>query len=320
MNIICSTDNNFVQHCSVMLTSVLINNIGVSVWLLTEGLTDVNQAILKDEVESKGGIFNYVKVDSAIISKLPMPKNDLLSHISPATYYRLLMSELLPNEVHKAIYLDCDIIVRGSLIDLWNTDISNYAIGSVHQMYQEVEDANRLGYPVEYGYFNAGVLLVNIDYWRVHNISAKLVDYLTVNYENVLMHDQDALNAILYNKAFVLSCKWNMLHFFFYPDSRTIMGTFEGRLINTHSDYKKQLIYNRKNPIVIHFVSKPKPWNKGCVHPYVKEYYNYAKKTKTYSMLNEPNWIYANIGIHYHQMVSFFKWILRPTFRKFIQS
>jgi lipopolysaccharide biosynthesis glycosyltransferase len=181
-------------------------------------------------------------------------------------------------------------------------------------MYHEIEDANRLGYPVEYGYFKAGVLLVNMDYWRVHNISAKLVNYLTVNYENVLMHDQDALNAILYNKAFVLSCKWNMLHFFFYPDSRTINGTFEGRVINTYSDYKKQLIYNRRNPIVIHFVSKPKPWQEGCVHPYVKEYYNYAKKTKTYSALKEPKWTFTNIAILSHQAVSTFKWILRPAY------
>lgn len=317
MNIICSTDDNFVQHCSVMLTSVLINNVGVSVWLLTEGLTEINQIILKEEVESKGGIFNYVKVNSEIISKLPMPNNDLLSHISPATYYRLLMSEILPVVVKKAIYLDCDIIVRGSLLELWKIDISHYAIGSVHQMYHEVEDAVRLGYPVDFGYFNAGVLLVNLDYWRENNVSPELVDYLTTNYETILMHDQDALNAILYDKAFRLPCKWNMLHFFFYPYSRTISGKHGGRRINNYQDYKEQLKHNRKNPTVVHYVSKPKPWQEGCVHPFVKEYYNYAKKTMNYSILNEPNWIATNFNIFNDQTVSIVKWILRPLYRRF---
>jgi lipopolysaccharide biosynthesis glycosyltransferase len=180
MNIICSTDDNFVQHCTVMLTSVLLNNENVVIWLLSEGLTEENKKILKEEVESKGGIFNYIKVNSDIIAKLPMPKNDSLSHISPATYYRLLISEILPIEVHKAIYLDCDIIVKESMFELWDIDISNFAVGAVHQLYNEIVDAERLGYPINYGYFNAGVLLINIDYWREHQISKKLIDYLTI--------------------------------------------------------------------------------------------------------------------------------------------
>ena len=316
MNIICSTDNNFVQHCSIMLTSVLVNNDGVVVWLLSEGLTETNLAILKNEVESKGGDLNYILVDSALIAKFPMPKNDLNTHISPATYYRLLMSELLPLDVHKAIYLDCDIIVRASLKEFWDTDISNYAVGAVHQMWKEVEDANRLGYPVEYGYFNAGVLLVNLDYWRTYKISEKLVEYLSSHYETILMHDQDALNAILYDKAYRLPCKWNMLHFFFFPDSRNIKGVFEGRLITNYSDYKEQLKRNRNNPIVIHYVSKPKPWQKGCLHPYVKEYFNYAKKTKSFSKVLNPNWFVLIIKILANQTFITLKWILRPIYYK----
>lgn len=320
MNIICSTDDNFVQHCSVMLTSVLINNNEVVVWLLTEGLTEINQAIIKEEVVSKGGIFKYIKVDSEIISKLPMPKHDSLSHISPATYYRLLVSEILPYSIDKAIYLDCDIIVRGSLTELWNTEISNYAVGAVHQMWQEVEDANRLGYPVEFGYFNAGVLLINLKYWREYAISAKLVNYLTSNYDTILMHDQDALNAVLYNKSFTLPCKWNMLHFFFFPDSRTIRGVFNGDLVNNYSEYKNQLKYNRKNPTVIHFVSKPKPWQVGCVHPFVKEYYNYAKKTNSFSILKEPDWSKTNILIKVQKAIITFKWVFRPIYKLFYSS
>ena len=319
MNIICSTDDNFVQHCSIMLTSILVNNVGVVVWLLSEGLIENNLKTIKEEVESKGGVFNYVEVDSTIISKLPMPNNDSLTHISPATYYRLLMSKLLPIKVHKAIYLDCDIIVRGSLMGLWNTDISNFAIGAVHQMWKEAEDANRLGYPVEYGYFNAGVLLVNLDYWREHDTSAKLVDYLISNYEKILMHDQDALNAILHDKAYTLPCKWNMLHFFFFPDSRNIKGAFEGRLITDYSDYKEQLKQNRNNPIVIHYVSKPKPWQDGCLHPFVKEYFNYAKKTKAFCLLNEPNWIITNFKIIINQSIITVKWLLRPFYHSFIK-
>jgi lipopolysaccharide biosynthesis glycosyltransferase len=317
LTIICSTDDNFVQHCSVMLTSVLLSNDRVTVWLLTEGLTEFNINILKNEVESKGGVFNYVEVDSEIISKLPMPKKDSLSHISPATYYRLLVSEILPYSVDKAIYLDCDIIVRGSLNELWNIDISNYAVGAVHQMWHEVEDAYRLGYPLEYGYFNAGVLLINLEYWRKYSISKKLVNYLTSNFETILMHDQDALNAVLYNKSFILPCKWNMLHFFFFPDSKTIKGVFNGAIVNEYLEYKNQLKYNRKNPIVVHYVSKPKPWQKNCFHPFVSEYFSYAKKTRYFSSLQEPNWLNLNFFIFLWRARITVKWMVRPVYSYF---
>ena len=141
-----------------------------NVFVLTEGLTELNYTILKDEVESKKGEFNYIIVDSSIISKFPMPVSKDLQHISQATYYRLLMSDILPIGVEKVIYLDCDIIVRKSLIELWECDITNYAIGAIHQITREIEDATRLNYPIEYGYFNAGVLLIYIAYWRKNNI------------------------------------------------------------------------------------------------------------------------------------------------------
>lgn len=316
MDIICSTDDNFVQHCSIMLASVLINNENISVWALSEGLTEANQSILKKEVESKGGVYNYVEVDSEIISRLPMPQNDLLSHISSATYYRLLVSEILPINVEKAIYLDCDIVVSGSLEGLWCASIDDYAVGAVHQMWNEIEDAERLNYPVKYGYFNAGVLLINLKYWRNNAISSKLVSYLTTNYDTILMHDQDALNAVLYDKSFTLPCKWNMLHYFFYPDSKTIKGVFNGKLINDYSEYKKQLIKDRKKPTVIHYVSKPKPWQDRCMHPFIKEYFKYAKKTVFFNALKEPQWSLIAIRIATNNIILNFKWLLRSIYHK----
>lgn len=315
MNIICSTDDNFVQHCCVMLVSVLTHNDNVVVWILTEGLSDKNYLILKREVESKNGLFNCINVDSSIISKLPMPKNKSITHISPATYYRLLIPEILPINLLKAIYLDCDIIVKKSLQELWDTDLKDYAIGAVHQMYNEVYDANRLGYPIDYGYFNAGVLLINIEFWRKHNTSMTLINFLTANYDTILMHDQDALNSVLHDKTLELPCKWNMLHFFFLPYSRTIKGYSNGKLINDYADYKQQLKYNRKHPAVIHYVSKPKPWNKGCVHPLSFEYYNYLKKTISFNGVIEPNRIGRLITIKFNNIIVYAKWIFSPIYR-----
>lgn len=316
MIIVCATDNNFVQHCCVMLASVLTNNSNVTVYLLTEGLTNENQKIIRQEIEAKFGIFHYIIVDSDVVSKLPMPGNRNLKHISPATYYRLLIPDLLPDEVHKAIYLDCDIVVRKSLEELWNIDISDYSLGAVHQILDEIVHAYRLGYPVQYGYFNAGVLLINVDYWRKNNIKDRLINYMIDNYKTIRYHDQDALNANLYDKTLLLPCKWNMVNYFFQKDVFKAVGIFNGKIINDYSEYKRMLKIDRSDPTIIHFVSKPKPWQKYCLHEFSSEYFYYAKETISFKGIQEPNKL-INFGYSiFNNIFCAIANLVRPFYRK----
>ena len=111
-----------------------------------------------------------------------------------------------------------------------------------------------------------------------------------------------------------------MLHFFFLVDSKTINGTLLHNSINNYSDYKSELKENRKNPIVVHYVSKPKPWQEGCVHPFVKEYYSYAKKTLTYCKIMEPNWVKTKINSIIYNTEVYIRWIIRPIYKFLLKS
>ena len=208
MNIVCATDNNFVQHCTIMMVSVLSNNPNTVFYVLTDGLTEKNNHILHEEVERLGGTLHICLVDDEQINALPLSKVEGLSHISRATYYRLMISDLLP-DVDKVIYLDCDIVVNGPLNELWDTDISNYAIAAVIQIGHGFE-AERLGYPISYGYFNAGVNMLNLKYFREHDIKVALFKYAEDNSDKLLYNDQDILNAVLYDICLHLLPMWNM--------------------------------------------------------------------------------------------------------------
>lgn len=281
MNIVCATDNNFIQHCAVTLISILKNNHNkVIIYLLTEGLTTDNELKLQDLVSTNGGVLHIILVDSNALKDCPMPQLSNLNHISIATYYRLLISKLLPQSVDKVIYFDCDIVVRQNLDELWNYSISKYAIGAVYQITnRSVKDAKRLKYPADFGYFNAGVLLINIAYWRKNNISENLFEYLISKKDSIVFHDQDALNGVLYNQCLKLPIKWNMLTIFFMKSTLYINDINDGKIINTYIDYKKQMLIDKDNPAVIHFVYKPKPWDAQCDHPYKHAYFNYLKFT-----------------------------------------
>lgn len=268
MIILLASDNRFVQHCAVTMASVMENNTNVTFYLLTQGLTDSNVMLLKELARKYHCELQVCVIDDKLTSTFPMPK-DGGEHISIATYYRLFVEMVLPTEVDRVIYMDCDIVVRGSLESLWNENLDGYALGVVYQgmNFLQDRDFDRLGIPKEKGYFNAGVLLMNLDYWRKYDVTKRLFDFIKYNFKCIKQHDQDTLNSILYNEVKPISYIWNYLPQFFLVEREEL--TFPA-----HVDYKKII-----EPIVIHYVSVPKPWDWGCYNPYTKEYYKYLKKT-----------------------------------------
>lgn len=291
MNIVCATDDNFVQHCSIMLTSLLVNNSDVQIYVLTEGLKPENEKIIREEVEDKGGKVDFCIVDSSIVEKFPMPEGAGLQHISRATYYRLLISDLLPKSVEKVIYMDCDIIVNKSIQELWDTDLSGYALAACKQIGFGYE-AERLGYPIEYGYFNAGVNMINLSYFREHNVSGQLIKYIADNYSKIKYHDQDTLNAVLYDKTLHIMPQWNMTSII-YSFCLSMRGDARnGKVICDYKDEKNNALLNKKNPPVVHYVSKSKPWQKDCVHPLYNLYYQYARYTNNYADIKSQSYIF----------------------------
>ena len=100
-------------------------------------------------------------------------------------------------EVNRIIYLDGDIIVRDSLRELWNTNIDGFPLASIPDTENcTVSHYNRLKYPQSLGYFNSGVLLINLQYWREHHV---LNDFLQIVKEKrpiLRCHDQDIMNLL----------------------------------------------------------------------------------------------------------------------------
>lgn len=296
MNIVCATDDNFVQHCCIMLVSLLENNDSVNIYILTEGLTTENENIIRDEVARYDSSLTFCKVDATIVEKFPMPKLEGLSHISRATYYRLLIADILPSEIEKAVYLDCDMIINGNLKPLWETNIDGYAIAAVPQIGYGFE-ALRLGYPIEYGYFNAGMNVINLNYWRSNKIGEKLINYISENFNKIKFHDQDALNGLLHDKTLHVLPQWNMTSVAYVKHLNGLGDRINGKLINNYTDEKCNVKEYKNNPIILHYVSRPKPWNKGCTHQLYHLYYEYAWKTIHFKDIRMENKVSRDFAV-----------------------
>lgn len=121
--------------------------------------------------------------------------------LSMTVFYRCLLATILPETIEKVVYMDCDVLVLQSLRDLWNTPMENIAVAGVQDLLETPKEYfSRLEYDSKYGYFNGGMLLINLDYWRKHNVENRLKEYFRANLDKVVRNDQDIMNAVLYKE------------------------------------------------------------------------------------------------------------------------
>ena len=156
--------------------------------------------------------------------------------------------------------------------ELWNTDMgANYLAAVYHPNSLSVNNGafNRLDIPISQGYFNAGVLLMNLKKWKEDGIYQTCMDFIRDKYANIRNHDQDVLNAVCGKQTLVLSCKWNMQNIFYkvrfwYKTNDPYNKRYQSELGNAKDVITKS--------VIVHFAARPKPWEWYCTHPLRKEF------------------------------------------------
>ena len=180
------------------------------------------------------------------------------------------MGECL-NQIDKDLYLDCDVIVNGSLCELWNTDISDYAVAGVRdRINYYIRLYNRLGYPMSEGYINSGMMLINLKKWREDDFFKKAQQLACEKGASVLKnHDQDIINAIYHGQILMLPFRYNLLEYYLYVEEWLYLDR----------KYYPEIVEACKNPAIIHFCMPQKPWHYECINPFKELYYKYRKMT-----------------------------------------
>ena len=184
-------------------------------------------------------------------------------------YFRLFVTKFLPSDLHKVIYLDCDMVVCKNLTPLWNTDLDGYAIGAVTDYHNDnMEVYTRLKYDPKYGYINTGMLLINMDYWRTNNVIDLFKDYIKNNPDKLVFADQDVLNPLFYDKKKILPICYNLSTAFL----------FKPQLLSISSRFLPEIEEAFNNPTIIHYTTD-RPWFKNCSNPMLHYWEKYRDMT-----------------------------------------
>jgi lipopolysaccharide biosynthesis glycosyltransferase len=244
-----AVDENYVRHLSVTMLSILHNkkaDAKIQFVVIGDGLSEESMSALKQLIENNNVPLIFPKIEYNLFDKFKLPP--ILPHLSRATYGRLFLTDIFEGD--KLLYLDCDILVKGDISELWDIDIAEYCAGAVPDPAQE-DSSRRLGMPPEVPYFNSGVMLLNLKKCRQDNIMRKALNFTFENSDKTIFADQDGLNVAMYNNWFSLHPRWNVQSYMF--------NIFHnGKL---RKKYSPDIIAAVKNPAI------------------VEEYYKYLAQT-----------------------------------------
>lgn len=273
LNVLICPDHNYVMPGCVMLKSLFVNNIfdHINIYAIIDSdVTDADKNELATITKDYSASISFFYIDSKEIENYPGLG---IIHLTKSAYFRLFAADILPYDIDRILYLDCDIIVRHSISDLWNVDINNRAIGCVIDMFSGLIDIyKRLKIPFNLEYTNSGVLLINLDFWRKNQVSSKFVQFIKNYPERISkLADQDVISYVLKDSKVLLPLKYNVQEGFYYKDK---YATFD------YWGHEKELKEAINDPVVLHFTGPMKPWIKGCEHPRKDEFFKYQQQTK----------------------------------------
>lgn len=262
INIVFAIDKGYLQHLAAAMQSLLINNKNLyfKIYIINGDieLNDFNKLLL---ITNK---FNCklisIKIDDDLFESFVSHH-----HFTKATYYRLLIPELINDD--RVLYLDADIIVNANIDELYKKDLEGNFIGAVSN-----PDFNRhaeLNMHKDSNYFNAGIMLIDNKKWKEYGLGEKVIDFVGNNPEVCNFLDQDGLNAVINGKWKRLDLKFNQQAVIFdknFLNQENLFGSLELREA-------------KSDPVIIHYTGSSKPWHFRNKHPYKNLYMKYFKMT-----------------------------------------
>lgn len=271
LTVIYSCDDNYAQHTTISLISLCINNrdCKINVYIINNNISSLNINLIcksLDKYECELHFVDFGKYEKQLELNMPWA-------ISISSYARLFSTEILPDDIDKVLYVDSDTIFCDKITDLFLTDISDYGVAGVLDLGKNISK-RKIGLADDDLYINAGVMLINVAFWRKNNVLDVFLDYIKKNNGTVWHHDQGIINAVLRSKIKLLPIKYNVMSPIFMLKYRQLRRIYQiDSIVYSETEVKNV----KQCPVILHFTPAftTRPWERHCKHPRKNEYKKY---------------------------------------------
>lgn len=247
-------DDRFVEQLICTIYGVR-KNISLEVGLrfhvlfVPETLSEENKKRITLFSHGMGCDLHFIDASSVISDRLKWSDKD---HLSVATYYRLFLPVLLPDDIKSVLYLDVDVLIWGCLNDLF-AYFDRAEICAVDHF--SPEDEVRMWGAKGGTYFNAGVLIFNLDLMRKREVLKAFENILDRDKGRIRWHDQDVLNIAYQDK-------WERMPYIY----------------NLTRSAAEKGLDKIEAPVIVHFDGWKKPWLQWVDRPYANEWRDLYKE------------------------------------------
>lgn len=290
VSLVMAADNRFAPYLAVFIHSVTAcskENENYDMVVLHRNISKENQQRIRQMTEGMKNIcIRFVNL-SGYVKGIPFKVHH---HFSVETFYRYFILDVM-KEYQKVLYMDSDMVVLRDVAELYRENVEGYMLAAVKDVdvigsmksdeRSEQYAKTTLGIKKELEYFQAGVLLLNLQEMRKNTSSKELVEKTLERKWHMV--DQDVLNIICQGKVRFLEQKWNVMMNWTYG-RKSRMDVIKNVPVPLWKEYREA----RKNPYVIHYAGAWKPWNTpNC--DYAEEFWRYARNTPFYETILYEN-------------------------------
>ena len=175
MKVMYTCDNNYVWLMGISTISLFENNKEIEdlkVYLLGENISEDNKNELKKIGEEYGR-----EVEVIDVPKLNIPPSLVSARWPLSAFTRLFSGVILPPDVDRILYLDCDTIITGDISELDKVQFNGNIAMGVKDCISGTYKKN-VGLDADSPYINAGVILFDMDALRKVNINVEIENYI----------------------------------------------------------------------------------------------------------------------------------------------
>lgn len=283
MNIVYATSDAYSRLALISIKSLLMNNRSIdeiNIYYIGNDLSEKNKRLISDLTEEYDR--NITFIDMPIQYK---SMGDAL-RTNAVVYSYCFLQDILPDTVTKVLLLESDTIVTDRLDSLYQTNITGYYLAATDDMVSG-QYRRKLGMNESSPYFNAGVMLMNLDEFRKCKATIQLSELIKSRRASYIYEVQDELNVFCEGKVKILPPEYNSTTWFFIFNYRNLICYKHPSTYCTEEEYRRA----RNNPRIIHYTKtqfiQSHPWKEDCEHLYRQQYFDVKAQTV---LSNEPLW------------------------------
>lgn len=277
MYVAYASSEEYSEYTGISMYSLLKNNnqnIINEIFLFSNNMSKESKKKISTMCYENNMKLNIIDVDKIIMDI--MKKNSLpnFKNGGITVYIQSFPDLIIPEYVDKILLLDSDTIIDNTLEELDKVDMSNKVIGVVENTgaldnislpEEEEEIVKKRGY-----YFNAGVLLINMNLWRKYKCTKLCLDSCN-KIKKMTFASQTILNdAIPDSYIYLLHPKYN-----YY--AHTYPKYYGKELKKFYSHFGGEIAYEATNyAVIIHYKgTHTRPWFKESTSLLKNKYLDY---------------------------------------------